>query len=52
MADQVKVTFVYTPDDPDPDDKTGVTSAEFEQVTDQLMQQFGAENIVFEKAAA
>jgi hypothetical protein len=46
---EVRVSFTYTPDDPDDDDPTGVSSAEYETVTDQLMQQFGAENIEFAK---
>lgn len=41
----VRVTFLMTPDSPDDDDKTGMSNEEFEQVTDHLMMELGAENI-------
>lgn len=46
---QVKVSFVYEPDEPDEADSTGVSSDEYELVTGKLME-MGAENIQFEKA--
>lgn len=45
----VRVQFDYEPDEPDDDDKTGMSEAEYEKVTDGLMQTYGAENIEFEK---
>lgn len=46
----VKITFNYEPDEPDDDDETGVSEAEYTKVTEILMEQIGAENIKFEKA--
>lgn len=46
---QVQVSFVYTPDDPDPGDDTGVSAKEYEEVTDLLMERLGAENIQFNR---
>lgn len=46
---QIKVTFLYTPDDPDEEDSTGVSNEEFERVHDRLSMEFGAEDIQIEK---
>lgn len=43
---KVKVTFDYHPADPDPSDPTGLSEEEFERLTEELMEQLGAENIV------
>lgn len=50
MTDEPKVyvTFVYEPDDPDPDDSTGVSEAEFEWLMEQLMT-LGAYDIQIER---
>lgn len=40
----VTVTFQYEPDEPDSEDPTGVSNAEFESLCDALMQ-LGAQNI-------
>lgn len=50
MSDQVTVTFKYTPDDPDPDDRTGLTSEEHDTLTESLME-LGATDIRIEKDA-
>jgi len=50
MMGRVKVTFIYEPDEPDEEDQTGVSSAEFERVNDLLSMSVGAEDIQFEKA--
>jgi hypothetical protein len=44
----VMVSFRYDPDDPDPDDRTGVSSEEYDQLTDQLMM-LGAYDIAIQK---
>lgn len=41
----VQVTFRYEPDDADDNDATGVSSEEFDRVTERLMIDYGAENI-------
>lgn len=41
----VQVTFQYEPDDTDDNDPTGVTSEEFDRLTERLMVAHGAENI-------
>lgn len=48
MADEVTVTFKYTPNDPDPEDRTGLSEDEHQQLMDQLMQ-LGAEDIEISK---
>lgn len=46
----VRVTFIYEPDDPDDDDPTGVSNAEFEEKTDLLMTRFAiTDNPEFER---
>jgi hypothetical protein len=42
---RVKVTFIYEPDNPDPDDPTGVSNDEFEEKTNLLMYIFAIEDI-------
>lgn len=44
----VKVSFTYTPDDPDDDDPTGLSEEEHQKVFDTLMH-LGAEDISIEK---
>lgn len=44
----VTVKFKMEPEEPDPDDRTGVSEAEYERVTQVLMQQLGAEDIEIE----
>lgn len=44
MSDQVTVTFKYTPEQPDPDDFTGVSAEEYDDLTMRLME-LGAEDI-------
>jgi hypothetical protein len=46
---RVKVTFVYEPEDSDPDHKMGVSDEEYEKVSEKLMMTLGAEDIDFEK---
>jgi hypothetical protein len=46
----VLVSFDYEPDEPDDTDPTGVSSDEFDRLTDQLME-IGADNIVVRKKA-
>jgi hypothetical protein len=51
MAEKVKVTFVYVPEEPDPGDSTGMTEDEYNRLIDQLMQ-LGAEDTTIERVAA
>jgi hypothetical protein len=48
----VRVTFTYEPDEPDDSDKMGISSSEFEQMTDSLMMNYGADEIDFERVVA
>jgi hypothetical protein len=45
----VRVTFVYDPAEPDPNDRTGVSEVEFNTMNEELMQRYGAHEIDFEK---
>lgn len=49
MNDPVRVSFDYTPDDPDPDDPTGLSADEHDRVTETLMEELGAMDIRVEK---
>jgi hypothetical protein len=44
MSDHVSVSFKFLPEEPDPDDPTGVSEDEYNNLTDQLTQ-LGAEDI-------
>lgn len=44
---QVNVSFKYEPDEPDPEDGTGMSADEFERLTEQLMA-LGADDIEIE----
>lgn len=46
----VVIKFNYEPDEPDDDDSTGLSSDEFDRVSDRLMEGFGADNIEITKA--
>lgn len=46
---QVQVSFVYTPDDPDPAHDMGVSTKEYEQVAELLMESLGAEDLQFKR---
>lgn len=45
---KVRVSFDYYPDDPDPDDSTGLSSEEHEDLMGKLMQ-LGADDVQIEK---
>lgn len=47
-TDAVTVTFRYTPEEPDPDDSTGMSNDEFDRLMDALMP-LGAEDVKVEK---
>lgn len=48
---KVKVTFVFEPEDPDENDPTGLSEDEFNELTDGLASEYGAENIIVEAVA-
>ena len=45
---KVRVSFDYCPDEPDPDDSSGLSEDEYMRLMDQL-QELGAENVSFER---
>jgi hypothetical protein len=46
---QVRITFVYEPEEADSSDRTGVAESEFIRVHDLLGEHFGADDITIER---
>lgn len=47
---EIKITFIYEPDEPDDDDATGLSEDEYGRVMDAIMA-LGGTDIQFEKKA-
>lgn len=48
----VRVTFTYEPDEPDATHAMGISSDEYDRMTMQLLEHFGADEVTFERVEA